>query len=84
MRLNKQLEDLIEVILKIRNKEDMYDFLQGILSPRELLEIPNRLAIVKMLKKGISQHEIAEKLHVGIATVTRGSREIQKGRFKQV
>lgn len=62
----------------------MKDFLVGILAPKELKEIPMRLRIVKMLKKGISQHEIAEKLGIGVATVTRGSKEIQKGRFKAV
>ena len=74
----------MELLQKIDTKEEMYDFLQGILTPKELLELPNRLSIVKMLKKGISQQEIAEKLHVGIATVTRGSKELQKGRFKNI
>jgi len=62
----------------------MQDFLEGILTPQELIEIPHRLAIIKMLKKGISQHEVAEKLGVGIATVTRGSKELQKGRFQTI
>lgn len=82
--MNSNLKELVKAILNVRGKEEMYDFLQGILTPKELFEIPNRLQIVKMLKKGISQHDIAEKLHVGVATVTRGSREIQKGRFKYV
>lgn len=84
MKLNKNLEDFIKVLLEVRRKEEMRDFLYGILTPKELMEIPNRLQIVKMLKKGISHHDIAGKLHVGVATVTRGSREIQKGRFQNV
>ena len=60
------------------------DFLKGILTPKELLELPNRLKIIKMLKKGISHHDVAGKLRVGVATVTRGSKEIQNGRFKNV
>lgn len=82
--MNSNLEELVKTILNVREKEKMYDFLQGLLTPKELFEIPNRLQIVKMLKRGISHHDIAEKLHVGVATVTRGSREIQKGRFKNV
>ena len=62
----------------------MENLLLGILTPKELAEIPQRLQIVKMLKKGISHHEIAEKLGVGVATVTRGSTEIKKGRFQYV
>ena len=81
---NTQLNQLIDLLLSIKNKEEMEDFLLGILTPKELLEISTRLQIVKMLKSGIAQHEIAGKLGVGIATVTRGSKEIQLGRFKVV
>lgn len=84
MKANKEFGDLVQMLLKIKSEKEMSDFLEGIFTPKELLEIPNRLAIVKMLKKGISQHEISEKLHVGIATVTRGAKEIQKGRFYNV
>jgi TrpR family trp operon transcriptional repressor len=61
----------------------MEEFLMEFLT-QELEEIPKRLAIVKMLKKGIPQHQIAQTLGVGVATVTRGSKEISKGRFKKV
>lgn len=81
---DKQLNELIELLLSIKNREEMKDFLLGILTPKELEEIPTRLQIVKMLKKGTSQHAIAEKLGVGIATVTRGSKEIKLGRFKVI
>ncbi len=81
---NKQLSELIELLLKIKRRAEMEDFLFGILTPKELKEIPVRLSIVKMLKQGIRQHEIAEELGVGVTTVTRGSRELQKGRFKVV
>ncbi len=80
----QQLNALIDLLLNIKAKEDMKDLLLGILTPKELEEIPNRLSIIKMLKKGFSQHKVAEDLGVGIATVTRGSKELQKGRFKTV
>lgn len=78
------LQFLIETLLKIKTKDAMKEFLQGILTPQELIEIPTRLQIVKKLKAGVSQHEIAKALGVGVATVTRGSKEIQKGRFRNV
>ncbi|KKP81343.1 MAG: hypothetical protein UR81_C0001G0014 [Candidatus Levybacteria bacterium GW2011_GWB1_35_5] len=81
---NKELDELIKTLLRIGSKEQMQDFLEGILTPKELLEIPNRLAIIKMLKSGVSQHEVANRLGVGISTVTRGSKELQKGRFRNV
>lgn len=82
--ISKERIEFIDAILSMKTKGEMNDFLEGILTPKELLEIPNRLEIIKMLKKGISQHEVADKLKVGVATVTRGSRELQQGRFKNV
>ncbi len=75
---------LVSAFLKARTQGEMDNLLKGILTPRELEEITNRLQIVKMLKKGVSQQKIAEKLKVGVATVTRGSREIKLGRFKNI
>lgn len=76
--------ELIETFLKIKSAEEMLDFLKGILTPNELDQLSTRLQIVKLLKKGIPQHQIAERLKVGIATVTRGSRELKLGRFKKI
>ena len=81
---NKQLDEFIEMLIKMNTKNKMIDFLEGVLTPKELLELPHRLAIIKMLKRGISQHDVAGKLGVGVATVTRGSRELQKGKFQNV
>lgn len=79
-----QREELILELLKHDSKEKMSNFLEGILTPKELMEIPARLQIIKKLKKGVPQHKIAEEMGLGVATVTRGSKEIQKGNFKYV
>ncbi|KKR72659.1 MAG: Trp repressor [Microgenomates group bacterium GW2011_GWC1_41_8] len=84
MQLKKELFELADTLLSFKTRGEMLDFLYGILTPKELEEIPTRLQIVKMLKKLIPQHEIVEKLGVGIATVTRGSKELQKDRFKYI
>jgi len=81
---NKELNEFIDALMKINTKEKLKNFLEGILTPKELIEIPNRLEIVKMLKRGVSQHDIAGKMHVGVATVGRGSRELQRGRFENI
>jgi len=82
MKNNTQMNYLINLLLNIKTKAEMKDFLLGILTMKELEEIPRRLEIVNMLKKGIPQHEVARRLMVGVATVTRASKELQKGRFK--
>ena len=80
----KRLEELISTLLEMESKEQMRDFIKGILTPKELKEIPTRLAIVKMLKQKIAQRKIAEELKVGIATITRGSRELNKNSFRYI
>ncbi|MEN9407487.1 MAG: hypothetical protein RLZZ455_703 [Candidatus Parcubacteria bacterium] len=79
-----RLKELVKTLEAMDTPEKMMNFLEGILTLKELEEIPTRLQIVKLLKQGVSQHEIAEQLGIGIATVTRGSKEIQKGNFKYV
>jgi TrpR family transcriptional regulator, trp operon repressor len=84
MSNNKDLGELVSMLLEIRTSKEMDDFVKGILTPKELSEIPTRLQIVKKLKAGVPQHEIAKELGIGVATVTRGSKEIQKGRFRNI
>ncbi|MFH0773774.1 MAG: Trp family transcriptional regulator [bacterium] len=72
---------LVDAFLSLKTKQDVREFLDGILTPKEREELPVRLQIVKLLKKGVPQHEITSQLGVGIATVTRGSKEIAKGNF---
>ncbi|PJC80285.1 transcriptional regulator [Candidatus Roizmanbacteria bacterium CG_4_8_14_3_um_filter_36_12] len=79
-----KVRELVEAFLKNRSKAEMLDFLKGILTPREIEELTTRLQIVKLLKKGLPHQEIARRLEVGVATVTRGSRELRIGRFKKV
>ncbi len=80
----KYLEELAEVFLKFKRKKEVIEFLKGLLTPKELEEIPKRLQIVKLLKKGLPQREVAKKLKVSIATVSRGANEIKRGRFRMV
>lgn len=73
------LQILVDALLQTETKNDMKALLCGLLTQKELEELPRRLEIFKLLKKDVPQHEIAHKLGVGIATVTRGSHELQRG-----
>ena len=72
-------KELIGIIFKIsKNKSLLADFVRDILTPREFDNISVRWQIVKRLAKGEHHQSIAEDLHLGVATVTRGSREMRK------
>ncbi|MDQ7021692.1 MAG: Trp family transcriptional regulator [Candidatus Dojkabacteria bacterium] len=47
------------------------------LTAKEMKEIPKRIDIVELILKGEKHHDIAKKLGVGVATVTRGSKALK-------
>ena len=78
----KYIAHLVNHLLAQDTVEQMEEALQGLLTSSELLDVANRLQIFEMLEQGVPQRQIAEKLGVGIATVTRGSNAM-KTRKKQ-
>jgi TrpR family trp operon transcriptional repressor len=84
MSEKKLLDEFIEQVLSYKDKKSLDNFMSAILTPKELEEIPTRLKIIKMLKNGVTQRDISNKLGVGIATITRGSKELQKNSFSEL
>ncbi len=74
--------DFIDLTFSIRDKKVLEDFLFGVTTDKERAELTQRVEIVKRLVAGEPQQRIAADLGVGIATVTRGSKELSQGRFK--
>lgn len=75
-------DDVVDLVYSIRDKELLADFLVGLTTAKEREELVQRIEIIKKLVAGQPQHQIARDLGVGIATVTRGSKELSAGRFK--
>ncbi len=76
------MRTLSRIITDLKTEQQADDFLLSLFTPDELLELNKRLQIVKLLKQGLSQREIAQILNVGVATVSRGSHELKIGKFK--
>ena len=57
---------LVDELLKANTKDKIENLLRGLLTPKELEEFAKRIQLVRMLKKGVAQHEIAEKLGMGV------------------
>lgn len=81
---NKYFSQFVSAIISYKEPGQLEQFLKAILTPKELSEIPTRLQIIKMLKRGVPQREISQQLGVGVATVTRGSHELHKGNFSNI
>ncbi len=83
----KYTDELLEIVQKsAKNKHFLDEFLKDLLTPREYDALVLRWQIVKLLAEGLTQREITEQLHIGIATVTRGSRELhdEQGAFMKL
>ena len=74
--------DVTNIIYSTRDKALLEDFLIGVTTEKERAELTQRVKIIRRLIAGEPQAKIASDLGVGIATVTRGSKELSQGRFK--
>ena len=78
----KLQDNLEKYILQSHTKARVRDLLMSLFTEKERTEFAGRVEIIRRLKKGQSQHKIAKALGVGVATVTRGAREMKSQRFK--
>lgn len=87
MALMNTSVDIISVAKTLQSAKSglaMRNLIRGLFTEGEIEEFAKRIEIVKMIKKDIPQHKIALTLGVGVATVTRGVREVKLGRFKNI
>ncbi len=74
-------ENLDELSLALSHCKDpvlIRSFLESLLTPSETADVAARWALVKELKQGTVQREIAKKLGISLCKITRGSRELKK------
>ena len=76
---NKAIRELSQALAACDDIDLIYEFLcEGLLTPNETKEIASRWALVKLIKEGMSQRKIADKLGLSLCKITRGSRELKK------
>lgn len=75
-------KNFINLIASTHDEKLLEDFLFSITTPNERHALIQRVEIVRRLLDNEPQSKIAKDLGVGIATVTRGSKELSKGHFK--
>ena len=59
-----------DFLLQIQ-KNDMESVLDDLLTPQEITELAERLQLLKQLKQGKTQREIAEDMGISVTTVNR-------------
>ena len=70
---------LAKAFLKLKNEQDVANFLRDILTIKEIEEFSNRLEMARLLKQGMSYKSISKKLKVSTTTVTRTAHWLFRG-----
>jgi TrpR family trp operon transcriptional repressor len=77
-RVKEQIAELCKVLAATGDRELLESFFYCLLTPAETADIASRWALVKALREGKTQREIAKNLGVSLCKITRGSRELKK------
>ncbi|MDR3647379.1 MAG: YerC/YecD family TrpR-related protein [Candidatus Babeliales bacterium] len=69
------IEELIEALLTIKDKDEMAKFLKDLCTPQEIKSLAERWNVCKLLHEGkMSYREINSFTGVSLATITRVAR----------
>ena len=71
--------DLLSVLASLDDPKDLNKLLWDLLTDSEIESIRERWTIVKLLADGESQRRVRDRVGVSVATVSRGSRQLQYG-----
>lgn len=71
-------QELLEVILSIKNKDELECFFEEIFTPAELSDLSLRWKLLRDLHAGMTQRKIAEKYGISLCKITRGSKVLKK------
>ena len=76
---NKYTDKLVDAILSLNSKNDVYDFLEDICTIKEILDMSKRLEAAKLLNSGENYQEIISKIGISSATLSRVNKALNYG-----
>ncbi|RXK17794.1 YerC/YecD family TrpR-related protein [Macrococcus sp. DPC7161] len=75
----KQLDDLFDSILTLKDREECYQFFDDLCTVNELQSLSQRLQVAKMIKQGYTYAAIEKESGASTATISRVKRSLQWG-----
>ena len=75
----RMLEIFFDSVVMVQTRSQVQKLLDDWISPTEKIMLAKRLSIAMLLTKGYEQRSIAKALRVGLETVSKVSRALQKG-----
>lgn len=76
---NDSTDRLIDTIMNIKSKDELCAFLEDLCTVREIKDMSQRLDTAIMLSCGFSYQEIADRVGVSTATISRVNRALNYG-----
>jgi len=76
---NEDIDALFASILTLQTMEECYKFFEDICTVHEVAAMAQRLQVARLLRQGITYHEIVEKTGASTATISRVNRCLQYG-----
>lgn len=75
----QHLDDLISLLAETDSREDCLALLEDLCTAKELRNMAERLYAAKLLKQGMTYHQVMELADISSATLSRVSRCVQYG-----
>ena len=76
---NEYTDKLMDIISKLKTKEECYSFFEDVCTIREILDMSKRLEAAKLLAEGFNYNDIVNKIGLSTATLSRVSRALNYG-----
>jgi TrpR-related protein YerC/YecD len=74
-----EVDEFLEAVLTLQNKDEAYAFFEDICTVNELLAIAQRYAVAKMLRQKKTYLDISEATGASTATISRVNRSLNFG-----
>jgi TrpR-related protein YerC/YecD len=75
----KRLKSLIEVLVTIKDPQELRDFLYDLCTPAELESLSDRWEVAQWVDAGENYRDIAAKTKISTTTITRVGRTLKYG-----
>jgi TrpR family trp operon transcriptional repressor len=72
------LSDICQVFCSINDSDQMQAFLAEVLTPAERRDLALRWELMRRLRKGVPQRQIAKELGISLCKITRGAKILKQ------
>ncbi|MBE6596337.1 MAG: TrpR YerC/YecD [Ruminococcaceae bacterium] len=76
---NEGLRLLVKALLSLEDEKECIDFLEDVMTRKEMMDISQRMLVAKMLSEQVVYNKIVEETGASTATISRVNRSYNYG-----